>query len=286
MFNAIIERCNAFAQTWALWVGMSIVDAAIVLAIVSLVWWAIRRKAPPQLGYFLFLLVPLKLFVPDVEAKAGQPFALTVLDAEGKPVPQATVEFRTDAKLTAEQVQRGKLKGKKAGSNYGGVPIQTDATGRIDLNLPHAPKRFVVLIQMPGYGPFWAEWSSTEHPISIPPKFTANLDAGWSVGGVLVDDQGKPIRAQRSDCPSSSEKPPGDTSELYLGTTPVTDAEGKWRFDSVPASVKEFSVEITHPDFKASRGRLSRSQFGIAAGGKPATKIMIAARLDRYGQSD
>ncbi len=63
MFSAIIDRCNAFAQSWASWVGMSIIDAAIVLAIVSLVWWAIRRKAPPQLGYLLFLLVPLKLFI-------------------------------------------------------------------------------------------------------------------------------------------------------------------------------------------------------------------------------
>jgi beta-lactamase regulating signal transducer with metallopeptidase domain len=64
MFNAIQERCNSFAQAWAWWVGMSILDAAVVLAVVSLVWLAIRRKASPQLGYLLFLLVPLKLFVP------------------------------------------------------------------------------------------------------------------------------------------------------------------------------------------------------------------------------
>ena len=64
MFNAIQERCNSFAQAWVWWVGMSILDAAVVLAVVSLVWLAIRRKASPQLGYLLFLLVPLKLFVP------------------------------------------------------------------------------------------------------------------------------------------------------------------------------------------------------------------------------
>jgi len=33
--------------------GMSILDAAIVLTVVSLLWFAIRRKAPPQLGYLL-----------------------------------------------------------------------------------------------------------------------------------------------------------------------------------------------------------------------------------------
>ncbi|MGO9111439.1 MAG: M56 family metallopeptidase [Thermoguttaceae bacterium] len=64
MFNAIFDQCNSFAQTWAWWLGMSILDAAIVLTVVSLLWFAIRRKASPQLGYLLFLLVPLKLFVP------------------------------------------------------------------------------------------------------------------------------------------------------------------------------------------------------------------------------
>ena len=64
MSSTIIEHCNSFARTWAWWIGMSILDATIVLAVVSLLWLAIRRKAPPQLGYLLFLLVPLKLFVP------------------------------------------------------------------------------------------------------------------------------------------------------------------------------------------------------------------------------
>jgi len=64
MLNTIIDHCNSFAQSWAWWIGMSILDAAIVLAVVSALWFAVRRKASPQLGYLLFLLVPLKLFVP------------------------------------------------------------------------------------------------------------------------------------------------------------------------------------------------------------------------------
>ena len=64
MWNAIIEQSNSLAKAWAWWMGTSILDAVIVLAVVSLLWFAIRRRASPQLGYLLFLLVPLKLFVP------------------------------------------------------------------------------------------------------------------------------------------------------------------------------------------------------------------------------
>src|ERR1035437_3880309 len=64
MWNAIIEQCNSFAKAWAWWMGTSLLGATIVLVVVSLLWLAIRRKASPQLGYLLFLLVPLKLFVP------------------------------------------------------------------------------------------------------------------------------------------------------------------------------------------------------------------------------
>jgi beta-lactamase regulating signal transducer with metallopeptidase domain len=64
MLNSIIDQCNSFANSWARWIGMSILDATIILTVVSLLWFTVRRKAPPQLGYLLFLLVPLKLFIP------------------------------------------------------------------------------------------------------------------------------------------------------------------------------------------------------------------------------
>jgi beta-lactamase regulating signal transducer with metallopeptidase domain len=64
MWIALIEQCNLLSKTWGRWMGSSILGATIVLAVVSLLWLVIRRKASPQLGYLLFLLVPLKLFVP------------------------------------------------------------------------------------------------------------------------------------------------------------------------------------------------------------------------------
>ena len=46
------------------WFGGSIVDAAIVLTLAGAIWLLARKKASIQLGYCLFLLVLVKLFVP------------------------------------------------------------------------------------------------------------------------------------------------------------------------------------------------------------------------------
>ena len=56
-----------------------------------------------------------------------------------------------------------------------------------------APTHFNVFITIPGYGPYWAGWSSESHAQPIPSRFTAELEAGWSVGGIIVDAEGKPV---------------------------------------------------------------------------------------------
>jgi beta-lactamase regulating signal transducer with metallopeptidase domain/Leucine-rich repeat (LRR) protein len=55
---------NAWAEAWATRVWASLFDATVALALVTLVWLVLRRRASAQLGYGLFLLVVLKLLVP------------------------------------------------------------------------------------------------------------------------------------------------------------------------------------------------------------------------------
>ena len=71
---------------------------------------------------------------------------------------------------------------------------QTDSNGVLifDFDPSNTIGQFMVSIEQPGYGPYCAEWSS-EHPETIPSQFVAELEAGSSVGGVIVDSQGTPI---------------------------------------------------------------------------------------------
>jgi hypothetical protein len=124
------------------------------------------------------------------DVASAEQFELLVVGPDGKAVPHTAVEIRTNAKLTAEQIQRGQFL--KTGP-YGTL-LKTDAGGRLVVMLPEKPNRFDVSIHQPGFGPYWARWDSGVHPQAIPSRLTAELEAGWSVGGLIVNDDGSPVQ--------------------------------------------------------------------------------------------
>ena len=88
--------------------------------------------------------------------------------------------------------------------------MATDAEGHSWSSFPSAPTDFDVYITTPGYGPYWAGWSSESHAQPIPPRFTAELEAGWSVGGIIVDAEGKPVEGVTVGPSIEFKKRPGD----------------------------------------------------------------------------
>lgn len=229
---------------------------------------------------FLVTALALTSCAGGAAAADARSFELRVVGPDGKPVPEAAVELRTNPIPTAEQIKVGKFLRK---ANYGALAT-TDAGGRLVVELPPKPKQLNVNITTPGYGPYWARWSSEDHPQPIPASFTAELEAGWSVGGIVVDSDGKPVEGVKVHPSIEFKKPPGDESQLGLGTKLSTDAAGAWRFDSVPASMGEVHVTINHPEFKAARERLARGEFGIALDAKPQATIVLDRGLSVVGR--
>ena len=66
MPNVSIDLINALAERWSTAMVAVSLDATLLLLGVGLAWLAIRRRVAPQVGYGLFLLVPLKLLLPVV----------------------------------------------------------------------------------------------------------------------------------------------------------------------------------------------------------------------------
>ena len=64
MLNMMIAFANSEGPRWAAWIGGASLDAAALLALISLAWLVVRNRVAPQVGYCLFLLVPLKLLAP------------------------------------------------------------------------------------------------------------------------------------------------------------------------------------------------------------------------------
>jgi beta-lactamase regulating signal transducer with metallopeptidase domain len=207
-------------------------------------------------------------------------FELSVVGPDKKPIPEALVEIRTNRVLTAEHVRRGKYV-KRA--SYGTL-VTTDTRGQLVVSLPRAPDHLNVDITIPGYGPYWAAWSSENHAQPIPARFTAELEAAWSVGGTVLGDTGKPVEGANVTPSIEFKKRPGDAQQLAVGTRLKTNAAGKWRFDSVPASMAELFVNINHANFKPVARQLTRGAFGIQRGQEPTAKISLERGLTVVGK--
>ena len=225
---------------------------------------------------------PTALQAPAGEAPAGsgRGFELRVVGPGGKPVPEAAVEFRTDPSVTAGEVRQGRFVRR---GPYGTF-VAADAEGRLALEFPRRPTGFELFIQVPGYGPYWASWSHGTDIRSIPPRFTAELEAAWSVGGVIVDAGGKPVEGVTIQPSIEFKKRPGLVQQMGSGAKARTDAAGRWHFDCVPASMAEVFVEINHPGSMPLRRALTRAEFGIERGREPTGKIVLERGLTVTGK--
>ncbi|QDU12288.1 Regulatory protein BlaR1 [Gimesia maris] len=220
-----------------------------------------------------FMLV----FAPDKDMM--RQFQLSVVDSAGKPVPDTTIEIRSDPAPTADQIIKGEF---LRDATYGPF-VKTNDKGELRFRIHHHMKRFNLSIKKPGYAPYWAGWSSIEHPEDIPEKFTAMLDKGWTVGGVIVDEAGKPIEGAKVSPSVNFKKRPGDTSQLGVGTKIKTDAHGRWQFDYVPASKAEVYLSVDHPDYRPWRKRVARSEFEVKANASPTAQITLEQGLNITG---
>jgi len=216
----------------------------------------------------------------ESQAKDGQEFELRVVGPGGKLIREALVELRSNAVPTPEQIRHGKLVKR---DSYG-ASVTTDVEGRLVVKLSKAPTYFDAFITIPGYGPYWAGWSSENHAQPIPSRFTAELDAGWSAGGIIVDADGKPIEGVTIGPSIEYKRRPGDVRPMQGGTVRKTDAAGKWHFDSVPVSMSEVFVEISHHGFRPIRRPLTRGEFGIEPGREPVARVSLDRGLTVTGR--
>jgi hypothetical protein len=206
---------------------------------------------------------------PPKPLPARRPFELTILGPDRNPVPNITVKFSTKV-IKPDHVLRGTYLRKQGYRTL----IQADAKGVLLLTCPVAPGNFNLYIEQPGYAPYWIEWNRNEKADEIPESFTIPLGAAWTVGGVVVDEQGKPIAGATVDPSIKFDAPPG-TMSLGVGTEVKTDADGKWSYPCVPATMTRVNVAIDHPDWMPERRALSRSIYEVRPGEQPTAKTPL-----------
>lgn len=199
------------------------------------------------------------------------PFQLNVVDVDGKPVPGAKVDVRTWAAIDAKQIVTGEFTKK---GRYG-ILARANDQGQLTIRFEEPPKGILTLIvETPGYGPFYAQWRNQLD--ELPHKFTMPLDKGWTVGGIVTDDEGKPVEGVKIHPSIAFKERPEARTNIHVGTQLKTNADGSWQFASVPDSLQDLTVEVQHPDFQPMWITLSRGVYQV----KPNTPLS-KIKLDR-----
>jgi RNA polymerase sigma factor (sigma-70 family) len=253
----------------------------LVLAALSGLGFAGRIAEPPALAGMATPAALAGSGARLAESQSdGRTFELRIVGPDGKPVPDAEVDVGASKPLEPGQIRRGRL---LKPDPYGAY-LKTDVEGRLVLDLPQPPEYLNLYITVPGYGPYWTGWTSETHAQPIPAQLTVELDAAWSVGGIIADANGKPIAGVTVSPSIEFKKRPGEVRQMGTGARATTDAAGKWHFDSVPISLREVHVEINHPGFMPVRRTLSRSEFGITSGARPSARIALEPGLTVTGR--
>jgi hypothetical protein len=200
------------------------------------------RNALMRLFCLLWLTILAWIAAPELRGQntGFKYLEVTVVDPDGKPMANVPVE------ISLETMK---------------FPMPTDAEGVVAINVPTGGKGLVELfVRHPGYAAQAVAWKEGQ---DIPAQLTIHMPKGVRFGGVVHDEQGKPIAGVKVHGIMSVDKkhgyPTDGTVVTFLdGELATTDDEGRWECSMAPEGYVEFQLRFNHPKFVDQGGYHSR----------------------------
>lgn len=223
-----------------------------------------ERPAPSALRIPLAFLALLALATLNSRAQFNFPalppsadttdltINVKVVDAvSGEPVPHSAVTVPTLSPVYGAR-----------GSNQWHFP--TDAKGEVVVRVPGvtvAFNQFGLAASNASHAMRYADWNNQTPPVRaiLPAEYTFRLERGGTVGGIVRDEQGKPLAGVRVALWGNGAgaywngTPTGKVREYsMLPRIPtngvLTDAKGFWEFPNVPPDIAQLSLDVIRPD--------------------------------------
>ena len=180
------------------------------------------------------------------EPRANRQMKVVAVGPDKKPLPKTRIHAAIWAKSPA-----------KTNRDY-----VCDERGEVLVDLPAEIGILRLWAKSDGHVALFAQWSpqfvkenviADEEP--IPETFVFELEKGVRIGGIIVNDNGKPIPGVKVqvllDLP-----PVGPTQRLSPNSLvasesdgPITNAEGRWSLNTVPDHVPSVYFQLNHPDY-------------------------------------
>lgn len=163
-----------------------------------------------------------------------RPMRIRVLDPGGKPIADAGVTVRGMTHIPS-----------------GPARYRTNAEGIATIEFQeHKDLSLQVLAWADRRVTVGAHWRASAVEKTIPAKYTLTLEPGTTLGGIIRDEQGRPVAG--AEVTVGGHKQSGDgVLGWSIYDTSQTDAEGKWQCHRVPADLTGFdlNLKVRHPDF-------------------------------------
>ncbi|HEY7120113.1 MAG TPA: carboxypeptidase regulatory-like domain-containing protein, partial [Tepidisphaeraceae bacterium] len=167
----------------------------------------------------------------DFDLPEDKTLDLEVVDkASGEPMPTLTLSVRTDNQTRA---------------------FATDAQGHAKIDFAPGSRYMSITAKPVGYVPTQLTWRNDNTKDPVPDKFTLEVEHGTTIGGIIHDEEGKPVE--------------GVTVQLILRrknessnacvTTAIwdfpcrTDEQGHWTCDIAPKDLEAPMIRLSHPDY-------------------------------------
>lgn len=166
------------------------------------------------------------------------------LAAEGRKIDFLLVD-KADSKPLAEVGLNIEYAGKDMQVKQ--VPGRTDIDGHYKLALPDDALGVRVRAVLTGYVPSEATWHNNGEEFELPDSYTMAIEKGTSIGGMVHDQNDKPISgvSVKILLPDKSQPQRNYIHDYEV----ITDAKGKWRCNIMPAELNEVLFQLKHEDY-------------------------------------
>jgi beta-lactamase regulating signal transducer with metallopeptidase domain/5-hydroxyisourate hydrolase-like protein (transthyretin family)/peroxiredoxin len=138
----------------------------------------------------------------------------------------------------------------------GTAVVEYDPAARID--------RVTLTPNRQGFVPAHVYWDDNRRPIQIPQTKAFALEPGTTIGGVVNDEQGRPIEGATVTITVPATESDLSSNRFPIGV-PKTDAKGRWVDSEAPADLSRVSIRVEHPKYQPSSGKPSRGLDSVTA---------------------
>jgi beta-lactamase regulating signal transducer with metallopeptidase domain len=210
-------------------------------------------------------------------------FQLTVVDSQKRPVPKASVEVQVYPRSLLSECKV--LSGERDRAMDSSIVARTSTEGLLEIEFAPGEAAYLSCnIITHGYAPFFTAWQPGEKSEAIPQAFTARIEPGQSVGGVIVNEDGQPISGVKVHPWIKYTNSEVGSDSMHIGHTLTTDAEGRWVFHSVPAVMSELGLKLTHPEYVPTDRKVSTETYRVARDSIPDKPIVLPRGLTVTGK--